>query len=323
VLADRTGARSEIVASTTAMATAITVRAVVGNEQFNSTRATRAIDGSLEVFHSVEKACTRFDPESPLMRANSSSHQWHRVPTALFRALEEAYLAYERTSGIFDPRIIRDLVDLGYDHSLAFAGGSVVTARPRERPTARPKRWHPRFRDSTHEVRLEAPVDLGGIGKGLAVRWSSRQLAPVTPDYLVEAGGDCYCAGTAPGGEAWRVGIEDPSGGREPLAVLSLCDLAATTSSIKLRHWKAGDDAVHHLIDPRTGRSGGTDLVAVTVVGSDPAICEVDSKFLFLAGRDQIAERAQRHDVAALWVDSAGVVSANEQFRPHVQWQRS
>jgi len=139
---------------------------------------------------------------------------------------------------------------------------------------------------------------------------------------MVEAGGDCYCAGVASDGQSWRIGIEDPSGGDEPLAVLSLRDRAATTSSIRLRRWRAGDEAVHHLIDPRTGRPGGKDLVAVTVVGKDPAAAEVDSKTLFLTGRDQIARAARRYGIAALWVDVRGEVGASATMSRYLVWQR-
>jgi len=170
-------------------------------------------------------------------------------------------------------------------------------------------------------VLLGESVDLGGIGKGLAVRWSSQELAAITDNYLVEAGGDCYCAGVASDGAPWRIGIEDPTGAAEPIAVLSLKNRAATTSSIRLRQWRAGDRVVHHLIDPRTQRPGGDDLVAVTVVGKDPAAAEVDSKVLFLAGR-QIAATARHHGIAALWVDVHGQVSTSASMERHLLWQR-
>lgn len=52
---------------------------------------------------------------------------------------------------------------------------------------------------------------------------------------------------------------------------------------------------MHHLIDPTTGRPGGTGLLSVTTVASDPATAEVWSKCLFLQGADNIAEAAASH----------------------------
>ena len=314
----------EIVATTRAMATEVTMKVAPVAGNYESDDMDKAVQSALEVFHSVEKACTRFDQSSPLMRANASPARWHVVPAILFRALEEASRAHQRTAGRFDPRVLEDLIALGYDRTLAFSTGAVTTPQRAVRQSARQRRepWHPRFRGGSLEVLLGDAVDLGGIGKGLAVRWSSQLLAAVTPNYLVEAGGDCYCAGIAPDGTAWRIGIEDPAGGHEPLAVLSLSDRAATTSSIRLRQWRAGDDVVHHLIDPRTRRPGGGNLLAVTVVGKDPAAAEVDSKALFLSGHQQIAQTARRHGLAALWVDVHGKVDHSDNMKGFVLWQR-
>lgn len=282
----------------------------------------RVLQAALAVFHEVEANCTRFNSSSPLMRANASPRRWHQVPDVLYRALLEARSAHQRTSGLFDPRVLTDLVALGYDRTLAFTAGDVVT--PRTPPLeGRPRgTWRPRFRHDTREVLLEEGVDLGGIGKGLAVRWSSQRLAVVTSNFLVEAGGDCYCAGSAPDGEGWRVGVEDPFGGDEPLAVLALVNRAVTTSSVRLRQWRCGDEKVHHLIDPSTGRPGGQGLVSVTVVGKDPAAAEVNSKVLFLAGRSRIAASARQRGVAALWVDEQGGVGASDNVQHYLLWRR-
>ena len=42
------------------------------------------------------------------------------------------------------------------------------------------------------------PIDLGGIGKGLAVRWASQELAGAGEAALVEAGGDVMALGGGP-----------------------------------------------------------------------------------------------------------------------------
>ena len=315
----------EMVATTRAMATEVTIKLATVRDRLELSDYDATIGAALEVFHTVEQQCTRFDPTSPLMRANASPARWHRVPEVLYKALLEACSAHQRTAGRFDPRVLRDLIALGYDRTLAFATNDVVTPEPTVRQSSTQSRgpWRPRFRGASQEVLLGEAVDLGGIGKGLAVRWSSRVLAAHTANYMVEAGGDCYCAGVASDGDGWRIGIEDPSDGDQPLAVLSLSDRAATTSSIRLRRWRSGDEAVHHLIDPRTGRPGGKDLVAVTVVGKDPAAAEIDSKTLFLAGRDEIARVARRNGIAALWVDVRGEVGFSTNMSRYVVWQKT
>jgi thiamine biosynthesis lipoprotein len=315
----------EMVAKTRAMATEVTIKISSVRSERESASSDAALRAALEIFHTVEMACTRFNPASPLMRANATPTRWHRVPAVLYEALSEASAAHQRTSGRFDPRVLQDLIALGYDRTLAFATDDIVTPTRAGRQLDGHQRgpWRPRFRGASREVMLGEPVELGGIGKGLAVRWSSEVLAPHTANYMVEAGGDCYCAGVASDNGGWRVGIEDPFESDEPLAVLSLSDRAATTSSIRLRHWRAGHEVVHHLIDPRTGQPGGEGLVAVTVVGRDPAAAEVDSKVLFLAGRRDIAHAARRHGIAALWVDVNGEVESSANMKRYVLWERS
>jgi thiamine biosynthesis lipoprotein len=309
-----------VVASTRAMASAITVTVP---------RATSYLDSidtlmrhTLDVFGEVEEACTRFDSSSPLMRANATPTRWHRVPPVLYRALEEAYDAYRRTNGVFDPRVLGDLVALGYDATMRFGEGEIQLDELASRPARRREAWRPRFRVHKSGVWLGETVELGGIGKGLAVRWASDVLATQLSNYLVEAGGDCYVAGFAPDGGKWRVGVENPCGSDDPVAVLALSDLAVATSSVRLRHWRAGDEVVHHLIDPTSGRSGGEGLLAVTVVGSDPAAAEVETKVLFLAGRERIADVAHTRHVAALWCHDDGAVSTSAAMNPHVLWRQ-
>ncbi len=276
-----------------------------------------------DVFARVETACTRFDPDSPLMRANAAPRHWHVVPDELFQAVREADLAYRRTSGRFDPRVLAVLRAWGYDTSLPVAPGPGRVARV-ARPARVPGRraWRPGLDPARSAVRLGPdPIDLGGIGKGLAVRWAARELIGAGRASLVEAGGDLYATGTGPDGTGWRVAVEDPRGGTDPVAVLTLTDRACATSSVRVRRWRVAGRDVHHLIDPRTGRTAGPGLPAVTVVAADPATAEVWSKSLFVAGRTRIRAEATGRGLAALWVDQAGRLGTSPAMAPYLTWQ--
>ena len=290
------------------------------SERFGCERST--VTGALGVFASVDATCTRFNASSPLMKANAHPDRWHRVPPVLFQAVVAAHRAHQQTRGWFDPRVLGDLIRLGYDWSLPFGDGEVVTAG---RAVVRRQlgSWRPRFHGGRHpEMHLGGlPIDLGGIGKGLAVRWAAEQLDGAIDSYLIDAGGDCVCRGWGPEGDGWRIGIEDPRGGQGPIAVLELRDMACATSSIRVRHWRSGERTVHHLVDPRTGSPGGSGLIAVTVVATDPADAEVLSKTLFLHGRDGIAGAAARRNAAAMWVDAGGGIGETRRLSHHVLWR--
>ena len=309
---------TERVAETSAMASRITVRFVSDAE---TTAAERQLGEALQVFHDVDTTCTRFDATSDLMCANVAREEWAPVSAYCFDAIREAYAAYRRTFGRFDPRVLGDLVRLGYDRSLKHAAPSYRDTAALIPRMALPE-WRPEFRRDSLEVRVgPLPVDLGGIGKGLAVRWAAALLRDGRGS-LVEAGGDCACRGVSADGSLWRVGVEDPEDPTQPLAVLAVSDAAVATSSVRIRSWQIAGHDVHHLIDPVTGQPGGQGLAAVTVMDADPAAAEVASKTLFLAGRRGVRTSAEHLGLAALWVDDNGVVGWSDALAPALVWSR-
>lgn len=305
--------------------------------------AARAVQAAQEVFADVERSCTRFDPTSDLMRANAAGQDWAEVPTACFLAIAEAARAHVETGGLFDPRVLTTLVRLGYDRTLPFGDGPVllnspVTSSPTDLPlmladartTAQfaagsgrraVEPWTPDLDGPASRVRIgDRPIDLGGIGKGLAVRWAAARLVEAGAAFLVEAGGDCALGGYGPDSIGWKVGVEDPFGGDDPVAVLQLAETACATSSLRKRSWQLDGRRVHHLIDPRTGESAQGGLRSVTVVDPDPATSEVWSKALLIAGRDAVAELAARRGLSAFWVDDEGRLGASAPLLPRLIW---
>lgn len=305
----------------------------------------RAMAAALGEFRRIERACTRFDQSSPLMRANSNPGRWHRAPEALYHTLVKARRAHRQTGGLFDPRVHDRLVQLGYDRSFHLVADDPAAAgdRPPSWPapaTGNPGpgnpakdspdtcsmdrgTWQPRLIPGIRLIRLGgARVDLGGVGKAVALSRAAHRLRRSSRNFLIDAGGDIYASGGPGGGHRWRVGVESPSGSPGPVAVLEVSDLAVTTSSIRLRQWRRGERTVHHLIDPRTGEPGGQGLAAVTVVHPDPVVAETWAKALFLSGADAIQGTADATGLAALWVGSDNNAGMTSAMGPYVVWSR-
>jgi thiamine biosynthesis lipoprotein len=269
----------------------------------------------VDEFEQSEQAMSRFRDTSELTKLNRAAGTGREV--AIGRRLERAIVASDRarrlTGGRFDPRVLADLDRLGYR-------GAALPARPAAAPAAG-RAGRIASRATPGRLRLDRPVDLGGIGKGLALRWAARRLdGRRLGSYLLEAGGDLVVRGPGPDGAEWRVGIEDPMGGDVPLAVVAARDVAVTTSSIGVHAWLQGGRPVHHLLDPGTGQPGGDGLRSVTVAGDDPAWAEVWSKTLFLAGRDAIADLARRRGLAAWWCDEDGHLEMTAAARIRTVW---
>jgi FAD:protein FMN transferase len=278
-------------------------------------------------FEAAEQAMSRFRDSSDLTRVNRAASSGVRVVVdrRLVRALAAADRAGRLTEGRFDARVLTDLERLGY-HGTDLgsdpdpAPGTVVggTASGRDGWLDADPRGS--------AVAIDRPVDLGGIGKGLTLRWAWRLLeraGVLAPGggALLDAGGDLVAGGSAPQGGPWIVDIEDPRGGSVPVAVVSVPAGAVATSSVLVNHWTATDGRpVHHLIDPRTGEPGGSGLLSVTVAGPDPVWAEVWAKSLFLYGAAGIAEAARGRGLAAWWVHEDGRLEMTAGGRARTMW---
>lgn len=119
-----------------------------------------------------------------------------------------------------------------------------------------------RLSDGWFSMRYEGRLDPTGIVKGWAVERAARRMAESgATGVSLNGGGDVQLLGTPGPQRPWRVGVADPLRPGGLAAVVSAAgaaELAVATSGTAERG--------AHIVDPRTGRSAVTDLVAVTVV---------------------------------------------------------
>jgi thiamine biosynthesis lipoprotein len=80
--------------------------------------------------------------------------------------------------------------------------------------------------------------------------------------------------------------VENPRDPSRDLALLALTSGAVATSSMMRRRWRHDGREHHHLIDPRTGASAETDVLAATVVAGSAAVAEVFAKAAVIAGAE-------------------------------------
>lgn len=128
-----------------------------------------------------------------------------------------------------------------------------------------------RLSDGWFSTRYQGRIDPTGIVKGWAVERAARHLAATGASGVsVNGGGDVQMYGVPGPHRPWRVGVSDPLRPGGLAAVVSAAgadELAVATSGTAERG--------AHIVDPRTGRSAVTDLVAVTVVS--PRLTWADS----------------------------------------------
>jgi thiamine biosynthesis lipoprotein len=272
----------------------------------------------LDEFEAAEEAMSRFrdSSEVTILNRGAGAGATTRPSRRLRQALVAADRAHRMTGGRFDPRVLADLDRLGY-RGAPLGEGEGTARGPRPADPAEPVVR----RIGRDEVTVAVPVDLGGIGKGLTLRWAAGLLDGLgATDYLLDAGGDLVARGQSPEGRAWQLGIEDPEGSPDPLAVIAVSGMAVATSSIRVNRWVVDGRPVHHLLDPRTGEPAEGGLASVTVAGTDPAWSEVWSKVLFLCGQDGIASEARSRGSAGWWIGLDGTLEMTAAARALTIW---
>ena len=297
------------------------LRLTFGGEAILPADADRHWQAVVGEFEAAEAAMSRFRDTSELTALNrAAAATTVSYPSSrLRRALASADRAHRISDGRFDPRVLADLDRLGYRGAALDRQGR---PDPLDDASADTRAFQGRLvgRSGRDGLTIARPVDLGGIGKGLTLRWATHLLERGgARDFLLEAGGDLAARGHGPDGGPWQLGVEDPTGG-EDLAVMAVSDRAVATSSIRVHSWSVDGRAVHHLLDPRTGEPADSGLLAVTVVGPDPAWAEVWSKVLFLGGRDAIPGEARSRGLAAWWVADDGILEMTAAARALTIW---
>jgi thiamine biosynthesis lipoprotein len=207
----------------------------------------------------IDKTCSRFRPDSELVRLNARSGERGAVGELLLEALSTALRAASATDGLVDPTIGRTLRLAGYDRTFR-----VVRSRDGGmRPTfVRDPDWTSIELDverRTVRVPRGVELDLGATAKALAADRAARNTHAATGiGVLVSLGGDIATAGAPAGG--WPVRIADdnaePPDSPGPAVLVTGGGLA--TSGTTVRRWASAAGTLHHIIDPRTGRPAST-----------------------------------------------------------------
>lgn len=126
---------------------------------------------------------------------------------------------------------------------------------------------------------------LGGIGKGYAVdRGVALLKEQGFADFLIQAGGDLYVAGTE-NGKPWTLGIADPRGSHDPFATVQISDGTLSTSGDYERFFMKDGNRYHHILDPDFGEPA-RDCRSVTLVTNRAVMADALAKGVFIMGPD-------------------------------------
>ena len=267
-------------------------------------KAQKAIQAVMDEMRHIDDTMSPYKPESELSRINQKAADEKLVISKeLFGLIRTSLKFSELTHGAFD---------------ITFASvGRFYDFRKHLRPNAEeikanlPKiSYRHVILDDAHKTihfSMEGVyIDLGGIAKGWAVDQAAERLGTWGPA-LVDAGGDIRAMGT-PQGEPWPIAVQDPLNAARDLETLALAGGAVATSSVGGRRWLRHGRTMHHLIDPRTGEPGRSDLHTVTVVGPSAVRTEVAAKVALILGRREGTHYLEERRLAGLLVGHDGSI---------------
>jgi thiamine biosynthesis lipoprotein len=255
------------------------------------------------LFSAWERTLSRFKPDSELSQLNQRAGQTVIVSERLFKVLLEALTAAQATNGTYDPTLLDQLVQIGYDRTF----DEVSPIQPQTTYTGQAGgAWRSIVVDpATHSVTLPAAIhlDFGGIAKGMAVDAALTRLQHMgITNALVNAGGDLAVCGLPPHADHWSIAIP----GKGCSWAIPLQHGAIATSGIAKRHWQQGDTQRHHLLDPRTGLPASTTLWSVSVVSGRCVEAEIAAKVAFILDRQEGQPFLAQLHLAGFFVYSDG-----------------
>jgi FAD:protein FMN transferase len=253
------------------------------------------IERAFDWFRRVEEVCTRFDPDSEVMRLAMKVGTPVPVSPILFETARFALAVARASHGAFDPTIGQELASRGFDRN--YRTGERVAARTAERATYHDVRLDSRRQTIT--LRRPLVLDLGAVAKGFAIDLAARELGGFA-DFSIDAGGDLYVRGKNPAGEPWRVGIRHPLQPGVLADVLRVSDVAVCTSGDYDRRAPSAE-AGHHILDPRSGASPEA-VASVTVVAPTAMVADALGTAAFVLGPKSGREFLERQDVQGMIV---------------------
>ena len=238
-----------------AMGTEITLSAWTADEH----AADRAFAAGYDEIRRIEILMTDWErpnePESDVVKINKAAgKEAVHVSSETFEVIEKSLEMSRRSQGAFDITFAAMKGLWKFDEDLE------KKLPPADEIARRRKliNWKDVIVDTkAHTVKLRRPgmrLGLGGIAKGYAVdRCAVVLRGDGLRDFMVQAGGDLYVAGSK-GPNNWMVGVRDPRGGPlDIIARMPIKDHAFSTAGDYERSFIIDGKRYHHIIDPATG----------------------------------------------------------------------
>lgn len=260
-------------------------------------QAHAAIDAAVDELLRVERTMTRFDDRSDIGRANRFAARDAVAVGSETALVTSAGMHWASAlDGRYDPAAgaIVQLWDVTHRHE---------PPPPERVAELAGRRFHRAVevgtRGGSPVLRYHdagARLDLGSVAKGYGV---DRAVAALRrhgiEKAVVVAGGDLYALGTAPDGEPWTIGIQDPTDERAIAGTVRLADRAMATSGTYRQFFRYRGRRYHHIIDPVTAEPRTTSMQSLSIIADSVMHADAATTALFGMEEGAIARALARN----------------------------
>ncbi|PKG21709.1 FAD:protein FMN transferase [Niallia nealsonii] len=235
-----------------------------------------------KLFRKSEQTLSRFHSSSELSQLNHSFQIPFMCSPILFEAVAIAHLYYEKTNGLFNPYLGKQISSLGYDRS--FEKIKPININSEKLCDFQKNNKSISFHIGMKSITIEDNmyIDLGGIAKG----WTAQCIKEVLKQDgyksgVLAAGGDIVAWG-----KKQKIRLEHPCHKNASICSFELTtDAGIATSSIIKRRWHSLEgNTYHHILDPRTSLPCYSDLQQVSVMAPTLTEAEVLAKCMLILG---------------------------------------
>lgn len=245
----------------------------VGGQPVASVRA--VVEAELAAF---DLAFSKWRDDSEISRCNRHQSTAPFPVSERFAAvLQQALDLAVATGGAFDPTVqplceVYRAAKQDPEHRLDEAALAAAKARVDHRAVA--------VRGGAVEkARADVELDLDGIVAGACADAIAARLDALgVPAFYLEITGEVFCRGEKAPGAPWIIGVVDPAadavGEVDTVRELPLRDRALCTSGDYRNGFLVGGKRIHHVFDPRTGRSADHGVVSVSVLAASAAVAD-------------------------------------------------
>ena len=247
------------------------------------------LPAAFSLISQLENKISKNIPDSEISALNRSAGVSPVVLSKpVFQLLTMAHKFSILSEGIFDVTIdpVVELWGIGTDHAS-------VPAPERLSHAVSLVDYRRVVLDSAHSSAFlpekELAVDLGGIAKGyIADQVRDFLVSGGSGGGIIDLGGNILTFGKKPDGSDFRIGIQDPFGGRgSSIGVLTMKEGSLVTSGIYERFFEQDGRKYHHIFDVRTGYPVDNSLAGVSIMTQESAAGDALSTAVFALGLEK------------------------------------